>query len=159
MVIVNGFIRIQLVSEDNCHKLWKKANAEYKKNNVLSPGKSIEHDRIIIVDATSQEDFEKQYSLIKYLPIHKMGKICYNLRKVAENGLCKIENPPSTFNTVGFCTRSCKVGMEKIMPMDKGDATPFLPYEEFVGILQDLHPSNSIETANKGELMNFISGV
>ena len=153
IVIINNIIKIQLYLEDDCHELWKKANNNYKKNNILSPGKSIEHDRIIIVDATSQEDFKKQYNFIKYLQIPQMGKICYNLRKVAKNGICKIDNPPSNFNTVGFCTRSCRVGMDKLMTKDKGESAPFLPYEEFVGILHDFPPSNSQETLKKGKLL------
>ena len=42
--------------------------------------------------------------------------------------------------------------MNKKMPIDKGGSAPFVPYEEFVGILQDLPPSNSPETLKKRKL-------
>ena len=69
-------------------------------------------------------------------PDKSVIQVCYNLNKVAENGICEtFENKPYDW---GFCSRSCRFEDEF------GRDIPYEPYEETEMLIKNKAPKGSL---------------
>ena len=134
-----------------CQHYWKKAEQTLTIvwDSVLSPGENTdwdstvsqaatEPDRIVVFeqDKTDVEDgWKKSLATWEKRP-SEIGATCYNLAKLARNGICRTEEDLYPW---GFCGPSC--GDPKEFPRQTPIAGEYRPYNEMNAIYYEKTPS------------------
>ena len=149
VIIRPNFHLVQLVpNKDVCDDYWKEAIKYIEKEEAQNPGpliltsenfKNMAH-RIVVHDAGPQT------------PDRMMGEICYNVKKLAEFGVCETDMEPP--NDWGFCSKSC--GLPPKISDEHSSEAQFSQYEMIGAKYFDIPPPESELFSSGNFITNFI---